>query len=152
MYKNIKKQHILANIYGPNENKPQFYKNLKQKTDEFETENVIICGDWNLVLDPSLDTENCKTIYNPNARSVVLSLLDNMDYTDAWRILNEDKKGFIWKRLHPERKQAGLDYFLISLFMFFYLYECEIIPGYRSHYSGSLQNLKINFDNEKGQG
>ena len=118
MYKNIKKKHILANIYGPNENKPQFYKNLKQKTDEFETENVIICGDWNLVLDPSLDTENCKTIYNPNARSVVLSLLDNMDYTDAWRILNEDKKGFTWKRLHPERKQTGLDYVLISLFMF----------------------------------
>ena len=123
----------MANIYGPNGDKPQFYKNLKQKIDEFETEKIIICGDWNLVLDSNLDTENYKTINNQNARSVVLSLLDNMDYMDAGRILNEDKKGFTWKRLHPERKQARLDYFLIGHFMFFfYLHECEIIPGYRS--------------------
>ena len=141
----------MANFYGLNEDKPQFYKNLKQKIDEFETENVIIYGDWNLVLDPSLDTENYKTINNPNARSVVLSLIDYMDYMDAWGILNEDKKKvFTWKRLHPERKQARLDYFLISHFMFFYLHECEIIPDYRSDHSGVLLKLQINFDNEKG--
>ena len=61
------------------------------------------------MLDLNLDTENYKAINNPNSRSVVLSLLDNMDYMDAWRILNEDKKGFSWKRLHPERKQALFD-------------------------------------------
>ena len=94
----------MANIYGPNEDKPQFYKNFKQKTDEFETENVIICGDRNLVLDLSLDTENYKTINNPNARSVVLSLLDNMDYMDAWRILNEDKKRFDLEKITPWKK------------------------------------------------
>ena len=81
------------------------------------------------MLDPCLGTEKYKTINNPNARSVVLSLLYNMDYMDAWKILNEDKI------LHTERKQGRLDYFLISHFMFFYLHECEIIPGYRSDHS-----------------
>ena len=47
-----KQKIILANIYAPNEDKPQFYKILKQKLDEFENENVIIYGNWNLVLDP----------------------------------------------------------------------------------------------------
>ena len=149
----VQKQKItLANIYGPNEDKPQFYNKLKQKIDEFENDNVIICGDWNLVLDPKVDTENYKSINNPNARAVVVSFLDNMDYMDAWRFLNEEKKGFTWRRLQPDKKQARLDYFLISHFMFFFLHTCEIIPGYRSDHSGVLLKLKINFDTEKGHG
>ena len=103
----VQKQKItLANIYGPNEDKPQFYNNLKQKIDELGNDNVIICGDWNLVIDPNVDTENYKSINNPNARSVVVIFLDELEYMDAWRILNEDKKGFTWRRLHPEKKAS----------------------------------------------
>ena len=102
----VQKQKItLANIYGPNEDKPQFYNNLKQKIDEFDNDNVIICGDWNLVLDPKVDTENYKSVNNPNARAVVVSFLDNMDYMDAWRFLNEEKKGFTWRRLQPDKNK-----------------------------------------------
>ena len=75
-----------------------------------------------------------------------------MDYMDAWRFLNEDKKGFTWRRLQPDKKQARLDYFLISNFMFFFLHTCEIIPGYRSDHSGVLLKLQINFETEKGHG
>ena len=147
-----KQKIILVNIYGPNEDKPQFYKNLKQKIHEFECDNVVICGDWNLVIDPSIDTENYKNINNPNARSEVLHFIKDMDYMDAWRFLNEEKRGFTWKRLNPEKKQARLDYFLISSDMFFFLHECEIVPGYRTDHSGVLLRLQINFDNEKGHG
>ena len=75
-----------------------------------------------------------------------------MDYIDAWRIMNEEKRGFTWKRLNPEKKQARLDYFLISPDMFFFLHDCEIVPGYRTDHSGVLLKLQINFDNEKGHG
>ena len=103
----VQKQKItLANIYGPNEDKPQFYINLKQKIDELSNDNVIICGDWNLVIDPNVDTENYKSINNPNARSVVVNFLDELEYMDAWRLLNDDKKGFTWRRLQPEKKHA----------------------------------------------
>ena len=104
----VQKQKItLANIYGPNEDKPQFYNNLKQKIDELGNDNVIICGDWNLVIDPNVDTENYKSINNPNARSVVVSFLDELEYMDAWRLLNEDKKGFTWRRLQPENQRTN---------------------------------------------
>ena len=66
-------------------------------------------------MDPDLDTENYKHVNNPKARAriVVKDLLEEQEYmdADAWRFLNEDKKGFIWKKLNPVRKQARLDFF-----------------------------------------
>ena len=42
------KDITLANIYGPN---PNFYENLIKNIADFENENVIVCGDLNLILD-----------------------------------------------------------------------------------------------------
>ena len=141
----------LVNLYGPNEDRPMFYEDIKQKIKEFENDNVIICGDFNLVMDPDLDTENYKQVNNPKARIVVKDLLEELEYMDAWRILNEDKKGFTWKKLNPVRKQARLDYFLISWFMYIYHDDCKIVPGYRTDHSGLV--LKLNFfEQERGKG
>ena len=40
----------LASIYGPNEARPQFYNNHEQNLLGFVNDEVIICGDWNLVI------------------------------------------------------------------------------------------------------
>ena len=48
----------LVNLYGPNEGKSLFCDDIKQKIKAFENDNFIICGDFNLVMDPDLDTEN----------------------------------------------------------------------------------------------
>ena len=91
------KKITLVNIYGPNEDCPQFYLNIKQKVEEFDNEMAIICGDWNMIIDPDLDCENYKHINNPRARSVVREWLDLFDFIDAYR-LNYDEK----KNLHGE--------------------------------------------------
>ena len=54
------KQITLVNLYGPNDAKPEFYENIKQQVAEFENEEVIMCGDWNLCLDAE---KNMKIIY-----------------------------------------------------------------------------------------
>ena len=94
-------------------------------------------------MDPDLDTENYKQVNNPKAKIVVKDLLEELEYMDACRILNEDKKGFTWKKLNPVRKQARLDYFLISWFMYIYNDDCKIVQGYRTDHSGLV--LKLNF-------
>lgn len=142
---------ILVNIYGPNEDKPQFYREIKQKVLELENDNVIFCGDWNLVLDQELDTNNYVNINNPRARAVVLDFLVEDSYVDAWRVLNQGKRVFTWRKINPEIKQARLDYFLVSEETFQYVSDCEILPGYRTDHSGVLLTLKLQ-TTDKGRG
>ena len=145
------KKITLVNIYGPNEDCPQFYYNIKQKVEEFDNDMTIICGDWNLILDPDLDCENYKHINNPKARGAVKELLDDFDFMDAYRLINDDKRGFTWRKLNPEKKQARLDYFLINFDIFVHLDDCQIVPGYRSDHSGVLLKLDF-FEQARGNG
>ena len=48
------KKITLVDIYGPNEDRPQFYSNIRQKNDDFDNDMAIICCDWNLIIDPPL--------------------------------------------------------------------------------------------------
>ena len=47
---------LLVVIYGPNSDNPVFHNDLKQRLLKFNDVPMIICGDWNLVLDYSVDT------------------------------------------------------------------------------------------------
>ena len=73
------KQFTLVNLYGPNEDKPKFYKELRQKYKSSDNEYVIMCGDWNFVIIPDLDTNNYLHINNPRARQEVLDNIINED-------------------------------------------------------------------------
>ena len=44
----------LINIYGPNTDSPQFYENVTNIFLEFDNEYFILCGDFNLTLNPSI--------------------------------------------------------------------------------------------------
>ena len=141
----------MVNIYGPNEDCPQFYLNIKQKVEEFDNEMAIICGDWNMIIDPDLDCENYKHINNPRARSVVREWLDLFDFIDAYRLNYDEKKEFTWRKLNPDRKQARLDFFLINFDVVNHLDDCQIVPGYRSDHSGVILKLDF-FEHPRGKG
>ena len=98
-------------MYGPNEDKPQFYNILKQKYLECENDFIILCGDRNLILNPAVDMNNYIHINNPRARQEVLKLLEEDNFVDAWRLMHENEKGHTWSRGNPIQKQARLDFF-----------------------------------------
>ena len=45
----------LINIYGPNSDSRSFFKRIIQHLEEIGNSHYIICGDFNLVLDPYID-------------------------------------------------------------------------------------------------
>ena len=88
-------------------------------------------------------------INNPNARQEVLKFLDKENYIDIYRFINDDK-GFTWRRLNPEIKQARLDFFLISEETFQIANDCKKVSGYRTDHSGIVLQLRL-YQNERGR-
>ena len=54
------KEFVIVSLYGPNRDNPEFYAELEERISEVGFENLIIGGDWNLVLDFTLDYYNYK--------------------------------------------------------------------------------------------
>ena len=78
----------LMTIYGPNNDNPDFFKLIQDTIDKTDADYSIVCGDFNLVLNPLIDAQNYKHINNPKARTAVLNLMENYGLTDILRYLN----------------------------------------------------------------
>ena len=68
----------LINIYGPNIDSPQFYEHVRDVFLEFDNEYFILCGDFNLTLNPCQDNYNYCRINNRKARSKVLEIIEDL--------------------------------------------------------------------------
>ena len=143
----IEKHRItLAAIYGPNTDEPTFYEHLQENIIKMGNIHTIITGDFNLLLNPSIDGINYKNVNNPNARQTVLKMMTELNLYDVWRDENNDKKTFTWKRkLSPQTIQMGrLDFFLVSEALTNFTRDEKIIPGYRSDHSAISISLVFN--------
>ena len=87
------KRLTLINIYGPNQDTPEFYKTLKQKINESENP-CIIGGDYNLVLNPEIDCFEYLHVNNPKSRDMLIHTIIECDLIDCWRDMNLEKKEF----------------------------------------------------------
>ena len=65
---------VLGVIYGPNRYDPVFYEEIKQRLTKRESHPIILCGDWNLVQDFSLDTFGYQRENNTKAKNKVLEM------------------------------------------------------------------------------
>ena len=124
----------LVNLYGPNNDKPDFFQHISNYIDEIGNSENIICGDFNCVLNPELDYYNYKTINNPKARDKIVELISTKYLLDPFRENYPTQKKFTWKRRNP-CKQARLDFFLISENLMQFVKSTRIDSSYRSDHS-----------------
>lgn len=136
------KRMTLINIYGPNRDSPDFFAKIKQDIERFGN-NVILAGDFNLVLDPKVDTQHYRNINNPRAREKLVEIISDCGLMDCWRELNVENRSFTWTRPNTN-KRARLDFFLISEEYFPDVDEACILPGYRTDHSMVLLSFKFN--------
>lgn len=73
----VGKRITLLTIYGPNEDCQKVYKNISDIISNLSND-VIMVGDFNLVLDPSMDYFNHLYINNPKARQVVIEQMNQI--------------------------------------------------------------------------
>lgn len=132
----------LVNLYGPNSDSPNFFKQISTHIDDIDNTDIIICGDYNCVLNPELDYYNYKGINNVKARETVLEIINEKYLIDPFRENFPTKKKYTWRKNNP-CKQARLDYFLISESLRQFVKKSDIESGYRSDHSMII--LELNF-------
>jgi len=143
--KTMEKEIVLINVYGPNRDEPEFYDSLINKIKETQNLNVIMAGDFNLVLNPTIDYNNYKHINNPKAQEKLIGLISELDLCDVWREINPEIQRFTWRRNNP-LQQARLDFCLIAENLITHVKDADIIYGYRSDHS--IINLELEFKKE----
>ncbi|KAK3105615.1 hypothetical protein FSP39_001875 [Pinctada imbricata] len=118
--------------------------------DEFNSDFVIMAGDFNLVMNPELDYYNYRRTNNPNARKQVLKLMEEHNLSDVWRVQHDNIKRYTWSTRNPT-KRARLDFFLLSDELLTVLDASNISHGYRSDHS--MIDMTIKFGKQvKGKG
>ena len=124
----------IINIYGPNKDSPDFFTSLKEKIEHSNTDYCIVCGDFNIVIDPMKDSYNYRHVNNPQSRNCLMDTMNSLSLKDAFRYFNKDARRYTWHKKNPI-KRARLDYFIVSENLIDLIDKCNINPGYRSDHS-----------------
>ena len=82
----------VANIYAPNEDNPNFFHSFFDHLSSFRGEEIIIGGDFNLVLDVKKDERGGLARTRQKALKVIHDFSENLCLTDIWRLFNPEAK------------------------------------------------------------
>ena len=131
----------LAAIYGPNNDEPAFFDNIKNKISHFGNSSIVVVGDWNVVQDYEMDTLYYRNENNPQSKAKIHEVMHDLDLLDIWRLQHPFEKRYSWRG--PNRKQSRLDYFMITSDIEAFVISSDIGISYRSDHSPVLINLKF---------
>ena len=131
----------IITIYAPNKDNPSFFSKIQNLIQDSNCENTIICGDFNLVLDPHKDTNGYRHVNNPKARMEVLKMMNDLGLVDIYRQQHPNTVRYTWRKKSPS-KQARLDFFLISDTLLDIISNCKIKPAYRTAHSSIELEIK----------
>ena len=118
--------------------------------DDFSQHNMIFSGDGNMVMQPDQDTVNYRNINNRKSREILDEIIDKYCLTDIWRLLHGGTKHYTWRQ-NKYKKQARLDFFLVSDNFLSQIKKAHIKPGYRTDHSLICMEHKV-AENIKGRG
>ena len=124
----------LGNIYAPNDDNPNFFKNFLSHFLSFECKDIILGGDFNLVLDVQNDKKGGRLTTHKNSLKEVQNIINSLDLIDIWRVSNPDIRRFTWRRSKPEIHRR-LDFFLTSNSLSSAITKADILPGYKTDHS-----------------
>ena len=147
--------YCFLNIYAPNlENQNEqliFWNKVKLILYDRQGSNVIIGGDLNIFLDGQLDKSPQNTkLYR--AIEDFKQTMDDYNLVDIWRINNENRKQFTWRRFKPTLIQSRIDYWLIPGNMIYELKRIGIIPGFRSDHNAINLKFIVKETQKRGPG
>ena len=75
----------ITNVYCPNETNFEFYLQLSEMLEQTELSNLLMAGDFNITMDPTLDKKEGakKDLHGPN-RECMIQIQESYEMTDIW--------------------------------------------------------------------
>ena len=133
----------MLNLYGPNNDDPEFFSNVFDSLETIDADQVVIGGDFNKVLDLSRDKRSRNVNNDPTkAANVINNFIDQQDWVDIWRYLHHENDEFTWHHRKPI-VFTRIDYFIIPQFSIPTVTKCEIMPNHLSDHSFVLLELSF---------
>ena len=103
----------LANIYGPNVDNAGFFRKIFDKLPDISNTNLIIAGDFNVILDWHLDRSSKKQSSPSNASVTLNNLISSTNIVDIWRLQHPtDREYSFFSKLH--NSYSRIDFFLLD--------------------------------------
>ena len=138
----------ICNIYAPNQDSPAFVDAIGQRLVDYSEQRLII-GDFNLVLDNSLDKNPPDTVHgNRRAIAKLKDLMQELYITDIWRSRNPGVKRFSWAR---NNQMSRLDFALVSIGLDRLIDNCTYLQGVFTDHSAFYLSISPN-SNKRGPG
>ena len=94
-----KEKYTVVNCYGPanRQERPFFFDSLNNVISNLFQNNLIICGDFNMVQNNSLDIIECYP-HGQKETETFVSIIKSWDLWDTWRKANWNNINFTWSR------------------------------------------------------
>ena len=106
--------YLLCNIYAPTQcheiDQLSTLNQIIETFQEFETENYLVGGDFNEILDPKIDRKNSGAIQSKMGRNrtQILDFMEQCKITNVWRLSHPKTRRYSFHRA------SRIDYWLIS--------------------------------------
>ena len=110
---------VLMNIYNDYTEPEQLHTlddliNILETFEDIQNKSVALGGHFNVILNPSLDSEGGNPVIKKKAIAKLIQITENLDLRDIWRIRNPQRKQFTFRQHRSIGFIQGLDYFFIS--------------------------------------
>lgn len=102
---------ILANIYAPNWDNPNFFIDVLNSLPQVDSHHLILGGDMNMVMDQVLDRSSTKHFSISKSAQILQTYLQTFGAVDIWRHLNPSTKQYSF--FSPVNQMySRIDYFV----------------------------------------
>ncbi len=148
-------EYCIFNAYAPTLDKKNeqiiFAGYMQDVISQYESDSVIMGGDYNLYMNPELDKKGTMPPSYDNIiyRHEMSALLDSLHLVDAWRVYNPGVKRYTW---HARGKASRLDYLFVSEHLMNNVSSCSINPGLHSDHSIIQISFSSSFSQKRGRG
>ena len=90
-------------------------KNILETFEDIQNKSVLLGGEFNVILNPSLDSHGGKPVIKKKTTAKLIQITENLDLCDIWRIRNPKRKRFTFRQQHSTGFiQRRLYYFFVS--------------------------------------